>query len=156
MKVKELFFFSHGIRATFPTTHNSGDIPFFRQFTFLPPRTFSDNPSPANLLRRTFSVRPSPVALLLWTFSYGPSPMDILPTDLLRHTNFGRPSPTYLLPRTFSIGPFSNILFPTVYLQALFWSHQLTVQSILATHFMIMFHSDHINLPCSQSWRLFQ
>ena len=156
MKVKELFFFSHGIRATFPTTHNSGDIPFFRQFTFLPPRTFSDNPSLANLLRRTFSVRPFPVALLLWTFSYGPSPVDLLLWTFSLQTFSGIPTLAGLLRHTFSHGPFSSILFPTVYLQALFWSHQLTVQSILATHFMIMFHSDHINLPCSQSRRLFQ
>ena len=78
-------------------------------------RTFSDvsgNPSLVNLLRwtshlRTFSDRPSPVDLLRWTFSCGSSH-----ADLLRLTFFDGPSPTNLLWQTFFDIPSSIDLLP--------------------------------------------
>ena len=151
MKIKELFFSSHGIRATFPATTLLLTGPLFRHPTFpttgLLPRTFSSRPSPVALLPRTFSRRPSPVDLIRWTFFDGPSP-----TDLLRQTFSDGPSPLDLFPINF----FGSLLSPAVYLQAHFQSHQLVMQSISTSHLIVMSHSSHINSPCGQFRRLFQ
>ena len=136
MKIKKLFFYSHGIRGTFPATTLLLTGPLFQHPTFpttglllrtfshrpsltaLLPRTFSNRHSPTNLLQRTFSRRPSPVDLIRWTFFDGPSP-----TDILRLTFFDGPSLLDLFPTNF----FGSLLSPTVYLQAHFQSHQLVV-----------------------------
>ena len=142
MKIKELFFSSHGIRATFLTT-------FLTLFLL---RTFSGGLSPLNLLLRSFSVVPSPVDHLRRNFSRGP-----FPTDLLRRTFSCKPSLVDLLCRTlFPADFFGSLLFPAIYLDALFWSHQLVVQSIPTTNLMVMSHFGYINLPYSQFRQLFQ
>ena len=88
MKIIELFFSSHDIRATFLATPffdgPSSTKLLYRTSSIIPSlldllrRIFSDRPSLTNLLRRTFSDGPSLVDLLRRTFSNGPSSSDIL------------------------------------------------------------------------------
>ena len=103
MKIKELFFSSHGIRATFPATSL---LPNGPSLVALFQQTFFDGPSPANLLQ---SRGPSPTGLLRWTISGGPSP-----ANHLRRTFSRRPSTMTLLLRTFSGDPSSTDLRSTL------------------------------------------
>ena len=83
MKIKELFFSSHDLKATFPATlsHGASLVDLLQRTFFgtLLRRPFSLDLSPEDLLWQTLSVGPSPTALISLTFSDGPSPAALLP-----------------------------------------------------------------------------
>ena len=137
MKIKELFFSSHGIKATFFATFLATPSfqlalffgsPLFQWHHSSPPDLSLSNLLPWIFLCRTFSHESSPIDLLgvqrtsRGSFSIDPSPVVLSLSDLLLWTFSDEPSLTNLLRR-----PFSDRLSPTALLPRSFSSESSPV-----------------------------